>query len=183
MQLLTASTLEPVTVEEAKASARVDGPEWDEIIAGNIRAARQVAEHEIGRPVMAQTWRFELADWPLATDVLQLHRPSTVVVSYWTGSAWTTPTSTGFAWAAVQGGFGLVPALGAEFPALGEVAIGSRVRIDATSGAATAADADECVKTFIKALVTVMVHDPALTAHDAAGSLLLRMLDPVRVYA
>ena len=181
MYLLTAPTLEPVTVDEAKASARVDGPEWDDIIAGAIVSAREVAEQETGQRFIAQTWRTELADWPAAGDVFAVHRPSAVAVSYWDGSAFQTLS--GFAWAPVDGGFGVVPALASSFPTLGEIAIGPRVRIDATAGAATAADVRECVKTFIKALVTVMVHDPALSAHDAAGPLLLRMLDPVRTYA
>ncbi|MEY5100388.1 MAG: hypothetical protein RJA36_3107, partial [Pseudomonadota bacterium] len=39
MYLLTAPTLEPVTVSDAKFAARVDGSHWDVPIAGMIAAA------------------------------------------------------------------------------------------------------------------------------------------------
>lgn len=184
MHLLTAPTVEPVTLDEAKLSARVDGSEWDGIITGAIAAARQVAEQETGRRFLTQTWRLDLDDWPAADDVFALYRPTAVAVSYWTGSAYTAlATPAGFAWAPVGNGFSIVPALNTSFPALGDIAIGARVRIDATVGEATAATVDECVKTFIKALVTVMVHEPALSATDGASPLLRGLLDPVRTFA
>jgi hypothetical protein len=184
MHLLTAPTIEPVTLEQAKIAARVDGPEWDDIITAAIVAARQVAEQETGQRFITQTWRIELADWPASTDIFAVYRPSAVAVSYWTGSAWVTLTNaTQVAWGIVQGGFAVVPPLSGSFPALGDVAIGPRVRLDVTSGEPDASTVPECVKTFIKALVTVMVHDPALQASDAAGPLLRGLLDPVRTFA
>jgi hypothetical protein len=184
MYTLTQPTLEPVTLAEAKLSARVDGSEWDDIISGAITAARQVAEQETGRRFMSQVVRFELTDWPDELDLFAVYRPTAVAVSYWDGSAWVALTSgTDYAWAPVDTGFSVVPPLSGSFPTLGEVAIGPLVRIDATVGATDAANVEGCVKTFIKALVTIMVHDPALTADTAASALLRGLLDPVRVYA
>lgn len=184
MHLLTAPTIEPVTLEQAKIAARVDGPEWDDIITGAIVAARQVAEQETGVRFIAQTWRIELPDWPAGDDVFPVYRPTAVAVSYWDGAAWVTLTNaTQVAWGIVPGGFSVVPPLNGSFPQLADVAIGPRVRLDVTSGAADATGVPECVKTFVKALVTVMVHDPALNAKDAANPLLRGLLDPVRTYA
>lgn len=184
MHLLTAPSIEPVTLEQAKLAARVDGPEWDDIVTAAIVAARQVAEQETGVRFIAQTWRIELADWPAAADVFAVYRPTAVAVSYWNGSAWVTLTNaTQVAWGIVQGGFSVVPPLSGSFPQLVDVAIGPRVRLDVTSGAADATGVPECVKTFVKALVSIMVHDPALQATEAASPLLRGLLDPVRTYA
>ena len=184
MYTLTNPTTEPVTLAEAKLAARVDGSDWDAIITAAIVAARQVAEQETGRRFISQTWRIELTDWPAEADVFPVYRPTAVAVSYWNGSGWTTLTdATQVAWGIVQGGFSVVPPLAGAFPTLVDVAVGPRVRIDVTSGEATAATVPECAKTFIKALVTVMLHDPALTATDAANPLLRSLLDPLRTYA
>ena len=183
MYLLTPPSAEPVTLAEAKLSARLDGPEWDDLITGYIAAARQVAEQETGARFIAQTQRAEFTDWPGVTDTIPVSRPTAVAVSYWSGLAWVGLTDgTHYAWAAVDGGFVIAPPLNGTLPTLGEIAIGPRVRIDATSGEATAATVPQCVKMFIGALVTLMVHDPALTASDAATPLLRGLLNPVRTY-
>lgn len=184
MYLLTAPTLEPVTVGDAKLAARLDGSHWDTIVSDAISAARSVAEHETGQCFMVQTWRVELVDWPAIDQVLPFLRPSAVAVSYWTGSAWLTLDPSGYVWAAQGAGIGLAPALGSSWPTLGEVAIGPRVRIDVTLGATDPAQVPAPAQAFIKALVTVMAADPSLTAMDALASsaYLPRMLDPVRLY-
>ena len=184
MHLLTAPTIEPVTLAEAKLAARVDGLEWDAIITAAIAAARQVAEQETGLRFLTQTWRIERADWPSSADIFPVYRPTAVAVSYWNGSSRTTLTNaTQVAWGIVLGGFSMVPPLAGAFPAPADVAVGPRVRIDVTSGDAAAVTVPECAKTFIKALVTVMLHDPALAATDAANPLLRSLLDPLRTYA
>lgn len=184
MILLTAPTLEPVTVADAKLAARLDGSHWDGIVAGAISAAREVAEHETGQRFMQQTWRAELVDWPAPTDLLPFLRPSAVAVSYWNGSIWATLATNAYVWVPQGNHLALAPALGATWPELGAVALGPRVRIDATLGSATTATVPPAAVQFIKALVAVMAADPSLTAMDALGSsaYLPRMLDPVRLY-
>lgn len=187
MYLLTAPTLEPVTVSDAKFAARVDGSHWDVPIAGMIAAARQVAEHETGQRLMLQTWRHELEDWPAADDLLPELRPSAVAVSYWSaGSAWASLAAEAYVWAPAGPALwsiALAPAIGTSWPALGDVAIGPRVRIDVTSGSAGLTAPPAAVQ-FIKALVALMVADPTLTAQDvlAANAYLRHMLDPIRIY-
>lgn len=185
MYLLTPPTVEPVTVADAKLAARLDGSHWDAIVAGAISAARQVAEHETGLRLMQQTWRHELADWSGAAVALDVLRPDTVAVQYWsTGNAWVVLATNAYAWAAQDSAIALAPALGTGWPALGDVAIGPRVRIDVTLGATDPAAVPPAVQQFIKALVAVMAADPSLTAMDALGSsaYLPRMLDPCRLY-
>lgn len=183
--LLTAPALEPVTVAEAKAAARLDGSHWDAIVADAIKAARVVAEHQTGQHVMQQTWRTELPEWPAADELLPYLRPTTVVVQYWsTSSTWVTLSSGAYVVAPADPGIVLVPALNTSWPVLGDVAAGPRVRVDVTLGATDPAAAHPACRQFIKALVGLMVADPTLTAMDALASsaYLPRMLDPARLY-
>lgn len=176
-----------VTVAEAKFAARLDGSHWDAPVAGMIAAAQQVAEHETGLRLTQQVWRHELDAWPAAGDLLPELRPSAVAVSYWTGSTWDTLDPASYAWASA-GSAGwetaLAPVIGGGWPALGAVALGPRVRIDVTSGAADASSVPSTAAQFIKALVALLVADPTLTAEDAMEShkYLRHILNPVRLY-
>lgn len=182
--LLTAPTAEPVSLADAKAAARLDGTQWDTIVTAAIVAAREVAEHQTGRLFMQQTWRIELEDWPAATDVLGIYRPTSLVVAYWDGSAWAVLNALQYVWAVSGTGFVLVPAIGATWPDLGDVAAGPRVRVDVTVGAASAAAVPAAAVQFIKAMVAMIVADPTLSAKDAASEnpYLPRILDPLRLY-
>jgi uncharacterized phiE125 gp8 family phage protein len=183
--LLTPPTREPVTVADAKLAARLDGDHWDAIVAPAIAAARQVAEHQTGQRFMQQTWRTELAAWPTVADMLPYYTPTSVAVSYWaTTNEWVTLPPNQYVWAAINEGTALAPALGLDWPALGDVALGPRVRVDVTLGATAEEHVPPAAATFIKALVSVMVADPSLTAMAALDSsvYLPRILDPVRLY-
>lgn len=186
LYLLTPPTAEPVTVAEAKAALRIDGTEFDALLPGLIASAREVAEQETGRQLVEQTWRAELDDWPLASDVLPIYRPTACAITYWNGSAFVSLSGSGYAYAAAGSGTVLAPALDADWPDLGDIAIGARVRIDLTAGVDTD-DADtvpECVKTYITALVGQIIQAPQLTANQAsqAHPLLARLLDSQRLY-
>jgi uncharacterized phiE125 gp8 family phage protein len=187
MYLLTPSTVPAVTVADAKFAARLDGSHWDTPVAAMIAAAQQVAEHETGLRLMQQVWRYELEDWPAADDLLPELRPSAVAVSYWTGSNWAVLNTNAYVWtpAGPTGAhIALAPVLGGSWPALGTVALGPRVRVDVTSGAADASAVPPAAAQFIKALVALLVADPTLTAEDAMEShkYLRHILNPVRLY-
>jgi uncharacterized phiE125 gp8 family phage protein len=187
---LTAPAAEPVSVADAKTAARLTGSHWDGIVAASIATARAVAEHETGRRLVSQVWRHELTDWPASTDLLPEHAPTAVAIAYWNGSTWATLAGESYVWSPMGPGrafIALAPVLDGSWPALGTVALGPRVRVDVTSGAADAAAAaaaypEAC--TFIKALVAVMVQDPTLTAgeHLAQHKYLRHVLDPLRLY-
>lgn len=185
--LLTAPTSEPVSVSDAKDAVRLSGAHWDTMVAAAIATARAVAEHETGRRLMAQTWRHELDDWPASTDLLPELAPTTVAVAYWDGSTWVTLATNAYVWVPTgpgRGSIALAPVLGGSWPALGSVALGPRVRVDVTSGAASAAAVPPDACSFIKALVGVMVQDPTLTAGDhlEQNKYLRHILNPLRLY-
>jgi len=71
--LLTPPAIEPVTLAEAKAHARIDTEADDALIATLITSARQWAEHYTNRAFITQTWRLSL-DAPPKTDVVLLPR-------------------------------------------------------------------------------------------------------------
>jgi len=189
LYLLTPPTSEFVTLDDAKAALRLDDDRFDALLPGLIASARQVAEQECARGFVEQTWRAELADWPLATDVLAVYRPTACAISYWnTSSAWATLSTSDYVYAANGAGTVLAPALTATgWPTLGTVAVGPRVRIDLTTGVESSAvdTVPECVRTYICALVGQMLQTPELSATQAAQAhpLLARLLDSQRIFA
>ena len=189
MHLLTPPASAPVTPAEAKLALRIDDTQYDALLPGLLLAATDVAQQETGRLFIEQAWRIELADWPASTDVLPLYRPTAAAVSYWNGSSWVALSGSAFAFGpdAVTGnGTVIAPALNTSWPALGDIAIGPRVRIDLSAGvaAADAAQVPSGVRTFITALVGQMIQSPELSASATvqAHPLLARLLDPWRLY-
>lgn len=61
---LTAPTVEPITLAEAKAHLRVESDHEDELIQDLIKAARQEAERQTSICMIRQDWRLFLDHWP-----------------------------------------------------------------------------------------------------------------------
>lgn len=166
LTLLNPPTTQPVSVDEAKAWARVDGTAMDALIGGLIGTARESAEQITGRCYMSQVQRYTAADWPAADQAIKVHAVTAVAIEYWTGSAWQELAPDAFAFFELGPWTGVAPAVGASWPALGAVAGGPRVRIDLTAGAADADDVPDSVKTYIYAQVSNWVNNPdALVAN------------------
>ena len=186
LYLLTPPAAEPVEIDDVKLALRIDGDEFDLLLPGLIAAARQVAEQETRRAFIAQTWRAELDDWPAADEAIAVHRPTACAVTYWDGAAWVALAGSAYVYAPAMRGTVLAPQLDTTWPALGDIAIGPRVRIDLTAGAAPASadTVPECVRTYITALVGQVIQSPALTASQAAQAhpLLARLIDSQRLY-
>ena len=64
LQLITPPSLEPVTLDEAKAHLKVDTADDDALIATLITAARARAEWHMGRALVTQSWILWLDCWP-----------------------------------------------------------------------------------------------------------------------
>jgi len=64
LKLITPPATEPVTLTEAKAHCKVEHTDDDTLITGLIIAARQQAEHLVGRPFITQTWEQVLDAFP-----------------------------------------------------------------------------------------------------------------------
>ncbi len=54
--LVTAPTVEPVTLDELKAYAKIDGSDEDSLLSLLIATARRLAEQYTGRAFITQTW-------------------------------------------------------------------------------------------------------------------------------
>lgn len=74
-------TVEPVTLNEAKAHLRIDHASEDDLIAGLIRAAREEVEMTTGTALVHQSWRLSLDDWPKGSMLLLRRTPVREVLS------------------------------------------------------------------------------------------------------
>jgi len=62
--LLTAPSVEPISLTEAKAHLRIDHTAEDDTITEMIVAARQALEDSSGLALITQSWRVALDAWP-----------------------------------------------------------------------------------------------------------------------
>jgi len=78
LTLITAPSLEPMTLAEAKLHLRVDGTDEDDLITALIVAARRRAEHLLTRALITQTWELTLDEFPAAD--IQLPKPGVLSI-------------------------------------------------------------------------------------------------------
>jgi len=184
MRLLTAPAAEPVSLDQAKFAARLTGiTAFDAMLPIYIQAAREIAEMETGVRWMAQEWRSEFADWPTTADVVPLAGATAVAVSYVDeAGTWQDLDDADVVWADMRPGVAIAPPVDAQFPKLGQVAIGPRVRVDVTVGAASAATVPSAIKTFIMGMVAYWVENPQAYTDKPhiATPAMLRLLDSQR---
>lgn len=188
LTLVSLAGSEPVTVDEAKLSARVDTDALDADIAALITAAREQAEHITGRCYRPQVLRAELVDWPDVSAAVPVYRPTACAVRYWTGTVIVALAGTAYVFG--PGGIGgagtaLAPVAGTSWPTLGAQPVGPRVLIELTAGPASSADVPESVKLYIKAQVSAWIKTPeALSGGQlVANPLFERLLDRERLWA
>ena len=62
--LLSAPLVEPVTLDEAKATLRVEHDDDDDVIAALIAGARVHVEAQTRRALITQSWRLSRDSWP-----------------------------------------------------------------------------------------------------------------------
>jgi uncharacterized phiE125 gp8 family phage protein len=72
LTLVTAPTVEPVTLAEAKLHLRVDTADEDALIDTLIRAARQYVETFTRRALIAQTWDDKRDEFPCGDGTIEL---------------------------------------------------------------------------------------------------------------
>lgn len=179
---------EPVSVDEAKLAARVDGTELDTLIESLISSAREAAEDLTGRCYRQQVRRYELPDWPRLCDELSTYAATACAVTYWTGSAWSDPLDAS-EYAFAPGGLGDIATILAPvtaWPTLGDRIIGARVRIDLTAGPDVDGVVPDSVKTYIKASVSAWLKTPEAQGAGREGvltpnPLFARLLDGQRL--
>lgn len=75
----TDPAIEPVTVDEVKTFARIDGDDEDSLIESFIESARRAAENYLGRALIEQTITAKMDFWP--SMKLELPRPPLISIT------------------------------------------------------------------------------------------------------
>ncbi len=68
LELVSGPVVEPVSLSDIKAQARIDGTADDAFLNTLIVAARQWAEQYTGCALLTQSWRLWLDQWPVGSD-------------------------------------------------------------------------------------------------------------------
>jgi len=192
--LITAPTVEPVSLAEAKLHLRVTHSADDDLITALIESARVKAEHLTGRRLITQTWDWLLDDFPGSSESIKLHsglyQPQSVGYIKYLDTDGVTQT-----WDAANyaldpymiPGF-IFPAADVNWPTdVADSANAVRVRVVCGFGDA-ASDVPAPIRAFIKMAVgTLYKFREDLVAGVSVAELPTtyaeRLLDPYRVWA
>lgn len=82
LSLVTAPTVEPITLAEAKTHLRVDHTDEDALIEALIVAVRNIAETTTRRALATQTWDLKLDGFPVNGGPIYLPLPPVQSVTY-----------------------------------------------------------------------------------------------------
>lgn len=81
LTLVTAATVEPLTVEEAAKHLRVDGQDELDYVSALIAVARSQVEERLGRALLNQTWELSLDGFPACDRIVLPRAPLSSVTS------------------------------------------------------------------------------------------------------
>lgn len=186
LMIIAAPEEEPVSLAAAKLHLRVDHDDEDALIRGCIAAARQDAEHQLGRALCAQTLRLSLDRFPGAC--IELLRPPLLAVkaiTYLDGDGVRQTLDPADYRAITDELVGYVlPAYGASWPTVR--AEPGAVQITYTAGWPEASDVPESIKSWIKVrlgtLYKLRATVDSAAINDAPRQAFDALLDPYRVY-
>ncbi len=134
LDLVTAPTAEPITLDDAKAHCRVDAADDDELIAAEITAARSRCEAFLNQSLVATVWDYGIdGGFPavIRLPIGPLVDPGTVSVSY-VDDAGATQTLSPALYQASKGETGILrPAYGQTWPSTRQVMDAVTVRFTA----------------------------------------------------
>jgi len=100
LSVITSSTIEPVTLQEAKDHLRVSFTKEDGLISGQIVAARQAFERETGRQLLTASWKGFLDGFPqFDREPIEIARPPLVSV---TAVSYVDTSGVAQTWAAAE---------------------------------------------------------------------------------
>lgn len=187
LKLITAPATEPVSLEEAKLHLRVEHTADDDLITALIRAAREQAEHELGRALITQTWERVLDAFPAAE--LELGKPpvqSITSITYTdenedsqtlSSSLYSLDSDTEPGW--------VLPAIDTDWPDTLDTTNAVRVRFVCGYGAAD--DVPEAIKAWIKIRLATMYKMreqfvAGVSVSEVGTNFIDRLLDPYRFY-
>lgn len=78
-KVTTPPLVEPITVDELKEYAKIDGSDEDNILANTIKAIREAMEEYLGRSLIEQTIKLSMDFWP--GEVIELPMPPLISVT------------------------------------------------------------------------------------------------------
>lgn len=189
--LISQPGVEPVSLEEMRAQCRIsaDDTSEDTLLAIYIRAARQAAEHELQRALIAQTWQETLDAFPagsirlgkaqaLAIEAVEYIDPDGNLQTL-DAAAYMLDTLTSPGW--------LLPAVGYSWPATAAVANAVRVRFSAGYGDTADTVPDNVRMWIIVTAAQLYANREAMDAtgrvRDLPSRFVDRLLDSERVWA
>lgn len=189
LKLITAPSLEPITLALAEAQCRVGAGEDNDLLTFYIESAREQAEGLLFSALISQTWEQTLDEFPSDGDIKLLKPPvqSITSVTYIdsAGDLQTMATDAYVLDAATSPGW-LLPADGTEWPATDDVINAVTIRFVAGFGA-TAADVPANIRAWL--LLTIAQLYDQRSATDASGKVAALpgrfvdgLLDPWRQY-
>lgn len=79
LKLITGPTVEPISLDEAKAHCRVEHADEDALLTSMVKAARRLAEARLNRALISQVWELTLDSFPEAE--VRLEKPTVLGVT------------------------------------------------------------------------------------------------------
>lgn len=186
LMIIAAPEEEPVSLAAAKLHLRVDHDDEDALIRGFIAAARQDAEHQLGRALCAQTLRLSLDGFPSGCIVLPRPPLQSVKAITYLDADGVRQTIDPADYRAITDELvgRVLPAYGKSWPAA-RVEPGS-VQITYVAGWPEASDVPESIKSWIKVrlgtLYKLRATLDSAPLNDAPRQAFDALLDPYRVY-
>jgi uncharacterized phiE125 gp8 family phage protein len=141
LRIITPPTALPVSLEAAKAQVNLQHNLHDDVITRMILAAAGVAEQELNRKLMSQTWQLLIDEFPPHEIEIRCPRVQNITSIVYTdpdGVDQTLSTSAYSLDADLMPGY-VLPALGASWPATLKKA--NAVRVTFVAGYGSTADA------------------------------------------
>lgn len=190
LKLITAPSLEPVTLAEAKLHLRVDTADEDALISALITAARQRAEHHLQRSLVTQTWERVLDAFPEAEIELGVPPVQGITSIVYADAQGVTQTISAAAYVldAVRDPGWVLPASGYAWPATASTVNAVRVRF--TSGYGAPSAVPESIKAWIKLHIGALyenreavVSGNSAASTELAGRFTDGLLDPYRIWS
>ena len=150
LKLITAPSLLPVSLAEAKAHLRITDDVEDTLITAFLHTAVAGAEHETGRALMPQTWEVTLDAFPDAVELTRTPVQSIESVTYANADGTATVLSNVFYALDAADEFGwayVVPAYDGAWPETRDEINAVRVRY--VAGYASAEEVPAAIKSWI----------------------------------
>lgn len=167
LKLITAPTVLPVSVADAKLSCRFDSSALDTDIEDMIKDAQRLTEHETGVSLTQSTWEVSLDSFPEAIELTRVPVASITSIKYKDLDGVEQTLSSGAYALDAQDAYGfayVVPLYGTTWPDTRDEI--NAVKVQFVAGVATAAEVPSHLRRKVKIYVAQMLDDPAALGPD-----------------